>query len=181
MSGGQHEAVAVEPIGRSRIVVHYASPKDVCQRRERHGRSRVTTIGFLRCIERESADHIDRQLIEVVVGASRRWRVVHVSGGLSRHMSLLLDDWVSQPIIASFSFSFSCPANGSRQSLICRPVNVLRPHASALAKSGEDVWGRARRAYQTDRGRSGQRRSLDLDSGRTPAHLCLNAQGGRPR
>ena len=45
---GQHEAVAVGPVGVARVVAHDPRPQHVGQRGQRHGRARVPGVGLLR-------------------------------------------------------------------------------------------------------------------------------------
>ncbi len=65
VTAGEHEPVAVGPIGRLRVVAHDARPEHVRERCERHRRSGVAGVRLLDRIHREPADDVDRPLLEL--------------------------------------------------------------------------------------------------------------------
>ena len=65
VAGRQHEAVAVEPVGVGRVVLHHPRVEQVGQRSERHRGARMTRVGLLHRVHRERADRVDAQLVEL--------------------------------------------------------------------------------------------------------------------
>ena len=65
MAGGEHEAVAVGPDGVFGIEAENALPQGVNGGRHAHGRAGMTRVGLLDGINRQRADGIDAQLINV--------------------------------------------------------------------------------------------------------------------
>ena len=61
---GEHEAVAVGPVGARRRVLHDARVEDVRDRRERHRGPGMARVGLLDRVHRERPDRVDTQLIE---------------------------------------------------------------------------------------------------------------------
>ena len=68
MTVGEHEPIAVGPDRVLRIEAHDAVPDRVDQRRQRHRRAGVPGLGLLDRIDRQGADGVDRQLIQLLVG-----------------------------------------------------------------------------------------------------------------
>ena len=76
MAVGEHEAVAVRPDRVLRIEAHDPVPERIDQRRQRHGRAGMARVGLLHGIDRQRADGVDGQLIELLlrhVGAFSIW------------------------------------------------------------------------------------------------------------
>src|SRR5262249_6093544 len=71
VTGGEQETITVGPDRVLRIEAHHAVPDRVDERRQRHRRAGVPRLGALDRIDRERADGVDRQLIELGV-CSRR-------------------------------------------------------------------------------------------------------------
>ena len=67
MAGGQHEAIPVRPVGIGGVVAHDARPQDMGQRRQGHGRARVTGVRLLRGVHRQPPNDVDAQLFELGV------------------------------------------------------------------------------------------------------------------
>ena len=67
MAGGQHEAIPVRPVGIGGVVAHDARPQDMGQRRQGHGRARVTGVRLLRGVHRQTTNDVDAQLFEIRV------------------------------------------------------------------------------------------------------------------
>jgi hypothetical protein len=63
---GQHEAVAIGPDRVLRIEAQDLVPDRVDQRRQRHRRAGMTGLRLLDGLDRERADRIDRELIELL-------------------------------------------------------------------------------------------------------------------
>jgi len=68
MTVGEHEAVAVGPNRILRIKAHDPVPQRVDERRKRHRRAGMSGFGLLHGVDRERANRVDRQLIELRVG-----------------------------------------------------------------------------------------------------------------
>ena len=66
--GGEHEAVAAGPDRVGRVEAQEALPERVGDRGERHRRARVARVGLLDRVDRECADRVDAELVEVVAG-----------------------------------------------------------------------------------------------------------------
>ena len=64
---GQHEPIAVRPDRVRRIETHHAVPDRIDERRQRHRCAGVPGLGALDRIDRERANRVDRQLIELGV------------------------------------------------------------------------------------------------------------------
>ena len=64
----EHEAVAIGPDRISRVEAHHAVPERVDQWGERHRRAGMSGLCLLDGIDREGADGVDAQLIELRVG-----------------------------------------------------------------------------------------------------------------
>ncbi len=62
MATGEHETVAVGPLGICRIVAQKPSPEGVGHGRLAHGRSRMTTLRGLHHVHREETDGVDGDL-----------------------------------------------------------------------------------------------------------------------
>ncbi len=56
---GEHEAVAVRPLGVGRVVAHDPRVEHVGQRSEGHRRARMARVRLLHCIHRQRADGVD--------------------------------------------------------------------------------------------------------------------------
>ena len=65
---GEHEAVAVGPDWVLGIEAQDAIPDRINQRRQRHRRAGVSGVGLLHRVDRQRADGVDRQLIQLLVG-----------------------------------------------------------------------------------------------------------------
>jgi hypothetical protein len=68
---GEHEAVAVRPLGVGRVVAHDPRVERVGDRRECHRRAGVAGVGLLNGVHRERANRVDAQLVERGVGHGR--------------------------------------------------------------------------------------------------------------
>ena len=64
----EHEAVAVGPDRILRVEAHDPVPDRVDQRRQRHRRAGVPGLGLLDRVDREGADGVDRELVEIRAG-----------------------------------------------------------------------------------------------------------------
>ena len=82
MAGGEHEAVAVEPVRVRRVVLHLVRVELVGHGRQRHRRARVAGVGLLHPVHREGADGVDRQRLRCVISLPRR-------SSLARSISVL--------------------------------------------------------------------------------------------
>ncbi len=58
MSVGQHESIAIDPFGISRIVFQHGPPQHLGNICQTHGRARVSAVGRLDGIHRECPDRI---------------------------------------------------------------------------------------------------------------------------
>jgi hypothetical protein len=67
MTVGEQEPIAVRPDRILRIEPHDPVPERVDQRRQRHRRPRMPGIGLLDRVDRQRANAIDRQLIQLGV------------------------------------------------------------------------------------------------------------------
>src|SRR6478672_657417 len=65
MAVREHEAIAIGPERILRIEPHHAVPDGVNQRRQRHGRARVSGLGLLHGIHGKRTDGVDAQLVEI--------------------------------------------------------------------------------------------------------------------
>ena len=65
VAGGQHEPVAIGPVGAGRRVAQEPRPQDVGHRRGAHRGARMPGIRLLDGVDREGPDRVDRQLVEV--------------------------------------------------------------------------------------------------------------------
>ena len=65
MAVGQHEPVAVGPLGVGGMVAHHPAVEHVGERSEGHRRALVPALGVQRSIHRQPADHLDRLNFEV--------------------------------------------------------------------------------------------------------------------
>jgi hypothetical protein len=74
MPGRQHEAIAVGPVRLGGVVAHDARVEDVCERRQGHGRARMTRVRLLDRVHGEAADHVDGTALERLGGCDPRWR-----------------------------------------------------------------------------------------------------------
>ena len=72
VAGAQHEAVAVRPGRVRRGVAEVTRPQRVGHRRHAHRRARVPGVRLLDAVDREGADRVDRQLVELVRGDGHR-------------------------------------------------------------------------------------------------------------
>ena len=63
MPVGQHEAVAVGPVGIGRVESHDPAEQHVGQRGERHGGALVAALGVQWGVHRHAADERDRLLL----------------------------------------------------------------------------------------------------------------------
>ena len=80
VAGGQHEPVAIGPVGARRRVAQEPRPDHVGHRRGAHRRARVPGIGLLDGVDRERPDGVDGELVEVGgdshrAGSDRSWCV----------------------------------------------------------------------------------------------------------
>mmetsp|Transcript_43038 Transcript_43038/g.93615 ORF Transcript_43038/g.93615 Transcript_43038/m.93615 type:complete len:589 (-) Transcript_43038:33-1799(-) len=81
VAGGQHEAVAVDPLGVLRVEIHLLREEAEADRRLAHGRARVAAVGLVDRIDGEEADGVD---------AVGRHLGAHLRGhGLGRHLLAL--------------------------------------------------------------------------------------------
>ena len=63
---GEHEAVAVGPVGIFRVVPHEARPQHVGDGRGFHGQAGVAAVGLLDGVDGQHADGVDASLLEIV-------------------------------------------------------------------------------------------------------------------
>src|SRR5271170_7770817 len=66
MTAGEHEAIAVEPVGLLRIVAQDALPQRVRGWCGAHRSTRMAGVGLLDRIDRQSANGINRNLVYVM-------------------------------------------------------------------------------------------------------------------
>src|SRR5204862_5967796 len=66
VTGRQHESIAIEPAGMTRMVFEESRPQHVCHRRRAKRHAWMPAVSFLNGIYREEADRVDAQLIEIV-------------------------------------------------------------------------------------------------------------------
>lgn len=64
MSAGQHEAVAVMPVGIGRIVLKIVGPYLIGHWCKSHRRSGVATVGGLYAIHAQGSDGVDGQIAQ---------------------------------------------------------------------------------------------------------------------
>ncbi len=62
---GEHEPVAVGPVGVGGVELEDARVQDVGEGREGHRRARVTRVGLLDRVHRQPADDVDRAALEL--------------------------------------------------------------------------------------------------------------------
>ena len=74
---GQHEAVAIGPDWVLRIEAQDLVPNRVDQRRQRHRRAGMTGVRLLDGVDRQRADRIDRELVELFVGHATQLSLLH--------------------------------------------------------------------------------------------------------
>ena len=85
MAGAEHEPVAVRPGGVGRGVAEVARPQRKRHRRHAHRRAGMARVCLLDAVDREGADRVDRQLVELVRGGGHRClRVRGTLGGPAR-------------------------------------------------------------------------------------------------
>ena len=60
---GEHEPVAVEPVGVGRRVAQEAGPQHVGHRRGAHRRAGVAAVRLLDAVDGQGADGVDRELV----------------------------------------------------------------------------------------------------------------------
>jgi hypothetical protein len=65
--GGQHEAIAVGPVGMSRIVAKEAREQHVGDRRHRHRQAGVSGACLLHGVHAEHADRVNAQAFKLCV------------------------------------------------------------------------------------------------------------------
>ena len=68
MPGGQHESVAVRPVGMRRRVVEEARPERVGHRGHPHRGPRMARVRLLDAIDGERPDGVDREPVELFGG-----------------------------------------------------------------------------------------------------------------
>src|ERR1700678_2275578 len=68
MAVGEHKAVAIQPGWVSGIVAEKLLPQAVRHRRQPHGRARMSTIGLLHGVNREGANCVDGQSVQLLSG-----------------------------------------------------------------------------------------------------------------
>src|SRR4029077_1472750 len=73
MAVREDEAIAIRPDRILRVKTHDAIPNRVDERRERHGRAGMSGLGLLHGIDRERANGVDAQLIELWGCQSVNW------------------------------------------------------------------------------------------------------------
>ncbi len=66
VAGGEHEPVAVRPVGLGGVVLHDARPQHVREGGERHRRSGMPRVRLLHRVHRQTADHVDSALFQLV-------------------------------------------------------------------------------------------------------------------
>ena len=66
MSGGEHEAVAVGPVGVAWVVTHDAGEKDMSQRGEGHRGAGVARVSLLGRVHGDASDDVDTELFELL-------------------------------------------------------------------------------------------------------------------
>ena len=64
VAGGQHEAVAVEPLGVLGVVLEELVPQGVAHRGTTHGQAGVPALGLVDRINRQEADAVDAESVE---------------------------------------------------------------------------------------------------------------------
>ena len=70
VAGGEHEAVAVGPLGIGGVVLHLLAPNGIGGRCGAHGHSGMAGIRLLNCLSGKDADGIDDQLFMIHGNAS---------------------------------------------------------------------------------------------------------------
>ena len=66
VSAGEHEAVAVRPVGVFGVVPHEARPQHVGDGRGFHGKAGMAAVGLLHGVDGQHADGVDASLLEIV-------------------------------------------------------------------------------------------------------------------
>ena len=64
VSGGQHEAIAIQPVRVGGVVAQVLGPKHIRKRRERHWSTRVARVGLLDGVHGQNSDRIDAEILE---------------------------------------------------------------------------------------------------------------------
>jgi len=70
---GQHEPVAVRPVGLGRVVSQDPGEQDVGQGGEGHGRPRMPRVGRSRRVHGDAADDVDATLLERTARNGVQW------------------------------------------------------------------------------------------------------------
>ncbi len=73
MTVGEHEAVAVGPVGIRGIMAEDPGEQDVGQRGQGHSRTGMAGVGMLGGVHRQAADHVDAELLHRCVAGDFRW------------------------------------------------------------------------------------------------------------
>ena len=84
---GEDEPIAVRPDRIVRIEAHHAVPHRVDEGRQRHRCAGMARLRLLDRVDRERADGVDRQFVEVYVG--------HPFGGIGSVHGFVLVNWLS--------------------------------------------------------------------------------------
>src|SRR5262249_58879735 len=84
MTVGEYEPITVGPNRILRIELHDAVPEGVDKWRQRHRRAGMARLGLLHRVDRQRANSIDRQLVQLRVG--HRAGGVHCRAGDRTHV-----------------------------------------------------------------------------------------------
>ena len=134
VAGGEHEPVAIGPVGLAGCVLEEPGPDDVGHRRRAHRGARVAGVGLLDAVDRQGANGVDRQLIESFrcqrhrvlrwhVGRAAGWRVA----ALRRHLQPAAIVAVGGRAPLPLRVLHVAPAYPSPR---CRPCHSVGDHAA---------------------------------------------------
>lgn len=82
MSGGEHEAIAIKPIGVLRVVPHHLIVQNVSHRSAAHGQTRVAGVRLLHGVNCQEPDCVDGLIHELGIGSLLEG--LHGGGGADR-------------------------------------------------------------------------------------------------
>ena len=79
VADGQHETVAIGPVGIAGVVFHHPCPQDMGQGGERHGGALVARTGGVGAVHGEAPHHVDGSLVRL-----RRSHIEHLTRAIGR-------------------------------------------------------------------------------------------------
>ena len=127
MPGAQDEPVAVRPVRARRVVSQHLRVEEICDRGERHRRSRVAGVRLLDGVHRQRPDRVDGELLDLRVGqrSSSRWLPRERNGY----------DWFAAPArISSLRAASSSSSSPVRTAAIVSPRRRKRYTARSLVE-----------------------------------------------